>query len=303
MTYAPQRLLEVRAYLMPRTGLPAVSLGIIGSSGHHATGTSYHIGWPSLKASAYSRQHPRDVKLKTDAASALDIGNFARLVAFTAWMVAEARAGRRPDTREIIGPAADGRAYRWAAENNWVAQRRARGDSHETHTHESYYRDSEKSDKLRYFRAFFDGGGGSGGGGGTGGGDDLIGLQQGDSGERVNALQVILRNAGASPGEIDGDYGPKTAAALVKARQSVGSSVKDGSTVTGWAYAQIMTALAREQGGTGERGPAGPKGDTGARGPAGSAGPRGEPGPTGGPGPPGKTPTKIAISGDVVAAE
>jgi hypothetical protein len=138
-----------------------VSLGIVGSAGHHATGTSYHIGWSSLKTTAYSRQHPRDVKLKTEAASAFDIGWFTKgdlsLVGLTKWMVAEARAGRRPDTREVIGPGGDGRAYRWAHENGWKAQLRTAGDSHETHTHESYYRDSENSDKIRYFRGYFEG--------------------------------------------------------------------------------------------------------------------------------------------------
>jgi hypothetical protein len=161
MTDAPRRLLDLRGYVQPFTGLPWVSLGIVGSAGHHATGTSYHIGWSSLKTTAYSRQHPRDVKLKTEAASAFDIGWFAKgdksLVKLTAWMVAEARAGRRPDTREVIGPWSDGRAYRWAHENGWKAQLRDKGDSHETHTHESYYRDSENSDKIRYFRGYFEG--------------------------------------------------------------------------------------------------------------------------------------------------
>lgn len=160
MTYAPRRLLNLRSYLQDHTGLPAVSLGIIGSQDHHATGTSYHIGWSSLRSGAYSRKHPRDTKLRTDAASATDTGWFSRggktLVGLTRWAVAEARAGRRPDTRELIGPWSDGRAYRWAAEGGWKAQLRSRGDSHESHLHESWYRDSEVGDKIRFYRGYFE---------------------------------------------------------------------------------------------------------------------------------------------------
>ena len=69
-TYAPAPLLQARAYLQQHTGLPAVSLGIVGSDGHHRAETSYHIGWSHLRATAYSRQHARDTSRRTDAASA-----------------------------------------------------------------------------------------------------------------------------------------------------------------------------------------------------------------------------------------
>lgn len=132
------------------------------------------------------------------------------------------------------------------------------------------------------------------------GGDPLIGLKKGDQGEAVKALQVILRNCKVpgveftdTPGKansIDGIYGDYVEQAVIKVRASVGSKANFGREISGWAYAQIMTALARAQGG-GKRGPAGPKGD------------KGDPGPAGPPGPPGKTPTRVAISGDVIAAE
>lgn len=163
MTYEPERLDEWQRYMMSVTGLPAVSLGTVGSAGHHTAGTSYHIGWSSLRTDAYSRQHSRDTKLRTDAASASDTGygtarfGHGDLVRLTKWAVAEARAGRRPDTREIIGPWGDGRAYRFDALDGWEAELRARGDSHETHMHESWWRDSEHRDKTRYYRPFFEG--------------------------------------------------------------------------------------------------------------------------------------------------
>lgn len=136
------------------------------------------------------------------------------------------------------------------------------------------------------------------------GGDDVIGLKLGDEGERVEGLQAVLRQAGLADvvGEVDGVYGPMTAAGVLAARKSQGSGVNSGDTVTGWAYAQIMSALAERQG-SGERGPAGPKGDKGDRGEQGERGPQGDPGEPGPLGPPGKTPTRIAITGEVVEVE
>lgn len=77
------------------------------------------------------------------------------------------------------------------------------------------------------------------------GGGDMIGLSVGSSGDRVKGLQATLRYAGFDPGEVDGDYGPKTSAAVLEMRRSEGSEVGDGDNFTGWAYAQLMRALAR----------------------------------------------------------
>lgn len=118
----------------------------------------------------------------------------------------------------------------------------------------------------------------------TGGGADVIGLKKGDSGEEVKGLQGTLRYAGFDPGPVDGDYGSKTAAAVLKMRKAQGSSVDSGDEITGWAYAQLMQAIAKAHG-SGEPGPRGPEG------PAGKDGKDGVDG---------KTPTKVAIAGDVV---
>lgn len=88
----------------------------------------------------------------------------------------------------------------------------------------------------------------------TDGGDDMsiIGLTKGASGERVKGLQYTLQRCGFDPEpgvEPDGEYGPKTAAALLRLRKSLGSSADNGDKVTGAAYSQILTALARTQGG------------------------------------------------------
>lgn len=154
MSYAPQELLLLREYLHDQTGLPYAALGIVGDSAHTY---GYHLGEDRLGPNDYSAKMARDVTGLSNAASAIDIGDFSRLRQLTAWMVAGARENRRPDTREIIGPGAAGRAYRWARENGWAANIRPSGDSHEFHTHESFFRDSEERDKIQFFRGFFEG--------------------------------------------------------------------------------------------------------------------------------------------------
>lgn len=98
-------------------------------------------------------------------------------------------------------------------------------------------------------------------------GDDmsLIGLSKGDSGQRVKGLQACLHRAGFGDevGEIDGEYGPKTSAGVLACRLSQGSGAESGDTVTGHAFAQILSALAEHQAGGGDRGPRGPEGPPG----------------------------------------
>lgn len=155
---------------------------------------------------------------------------------------------------------------------------------------------------------------GSGGGSGSDykGGDPLIGLKKGDRGEAVKGLQVILRNCKIKGAEftdqpnktnsIDGVYGDYVEQAVIKVRASVGSKADYGREISGWAYAQIMTALARAQG-SGKEGPRGPKGDPGPRGPKGDPGPPGPKGDPGPAGPAGKTPTEVLITGVVSKVE
>lgn len=103
------------------------------------------------------------------------------------------------------------------------------------------------------------------GGGNNEMGDDMIGLKQGDEGERVKALQGLLTRAGFFPGEHDGRYGPKVASAVLAMRKSQGSSATDGINFTGAAYEQLFVALIKKQatGVKGDRGPAGPTGPAG----------------------------------------
>lgn len=158
MSYAPQSLLDARAYLMGRTGLTAAALGIVGDPAHGNEG--YHVGWDRLQSGYgwddYSvAESPRDYP--SDAAMALDIGNFPRLRELSEWLVAQCRAGAADttDIREIIY-SLDGRVVR-----RWdrLGIRSSGDSSHLTHTHISYFRNSEASDKTALFRRFFEGGG------------------------------------------------------------------------------------------------------------------------------------------------
>jgi hypothetical protein len=157
MSFAPQTLLDLRDYLQAETGLSDNELGIVGDANHTS---GYHLGEDRLPKDDYSARTARDIAGLSDAASASDIGWFDRLVELTDYLVAEARAGHLHDGRELIGPASDGRAYRYDSLSGWKAQQRADGDPHEWHLHVSWYRDSEFRDKVELFKGFFDGNGG-----------------------------------------------------------------------------------------------------------------------------------------------
>ena len=47
-------------------------------------------------------------------------------------------------------------------------------------------------------------------------------LVEGNKGERVKALQQSLKNKGFDPGNVDGDFGPATEAAVISFQKSEG---------------------------------------------------------------------------------
>lgn len=165
MSYAPQSISALRAYLMPKTGLSPSSLGIVGDAAHQKR-PSYHNGQDAITryrrtaANDYSIRTPRDREPHlTNAASALDIGNFARLRNLSMSLVAQARSGKpgTKDIREIIFSPDGRRVLRWDRERGQTSFPREEGDSsHLWHTHVSWYRDSEGRSKLAPFKAFFE---------------------------------------------------------------------------------------------------------------------------------------------------
>lgn len=159
MSFAPGRILEVRHLFQAVTDLSNVQLGVVGSATHANKGTSYHLGKDLLKASAYSIvESLRDKRGLSDAASALDIGYFTiktsrgtfRNRDMTKWIVAECKADA-PDTRDIreIIYSPDGRVVK---RYDALGMRSSGDDSHLSHDHFSWFRDSEKRDKTSIFR-------------------------------------------------------------------------------------------------------------------------------------------------------
>ena len=163
MSYAPASLLSLAAYFIAHNTAP---LGIVGDASHTATGTSYHLGKDHLIPGAYSAILPRDKAGLSNAASAIDVGrvggSLTGLQAFSRWLVAECMAGWPAgpcvDLREVIYSPDGKTVWRWDAVNNQHATGPGQGDdSHLTHTHISYYRDSEGRDKLAAIAPYFEG--------------------------------------------------------------------------------------------------------------------------------------------------
>lgn len=127
----------------------------------------------------------------------------------------------------------------------------------------------------------------------TSGGMSML-CKHGDKGPAVQAMQEMILEAGGRLPKYgaDGGYGDETAAGL---KSVIGG---DGKTYGPKQYRLLHAAVAKRHGG-GQRGPAGPAGATGPQGPAGPAGPRGPQGDPGPAGPAGRTPTRIAITGEV----
>jgi hypothetical protein len=165
VSVAPSKLSELQTFLKDKTGLTAVSIGIVGNSKHKS---GYHLGRDRIfkhggqGENDYSVKTDRDVAGLSDAASAMDIGSFNGFRRMSKFIVGEARADA-PDTRDIreIIFSPDGKKIlRWDRERG-VASKPKEGeadDSHLTHTHVSWYRDSQHDDKTGVFRRFFDGG-------------------------------------------------------------------------------------------------------------------------------------------------
>ena len=163
MTHAPSTILAVRRLIQTHVPqLSNVELGIVGSVSHANSGTSYHLGRGAVRADAYSvDESPRDRNGLSEAASGLDIGYFKIIVKGKAhtlrdlngWMVSQCRANA-PDTRDIreIIYSLDGSTVkRW----DKLGIRSSGDDSHRTHTHVSWFRDSESRDKTSLFRRWF----------------------------------------------------------------------------------------------------------------------------------------------------
>ncbi|MDP2622277.1 MAG: hypothetical protein Q8Q29_00565 [Actinomycetota bacterium] len=160
MTYSPPTLRDLARYWVSKGG---VNLGVVGDTRHQVLGRSYHLGRSNLRTDAYSRQTTRDRAGLTDAASAIDLGrlngSLGHLRTFSVWLVKQCQANRpgTSDIREVIYTDDGKRVLRWDRERGVKsAPRTGEADnSHLTHTHVSFYRDSEKRPKVGVFAPYF----------------------------------------------------------------------------------------------------------------------------------------------------
>ena len=174
MSLAPGSLLDLQAYWVSQGG---VSLGIVGNAVHCK---GYHLGKdriygscacrpknicvPGLADRDYSVMTARDKRGLSNAASAIDLGRLGgslrNLYKFSEWLVeqCQANADGTSDLREVIYSPDGTSVLRWDRERGyWSAPRPGEADaSHLTHTHLSYYRDSENRDKRPLFARFFE---------------------------------------------------------------------------------------------------------------------------------------------------
>src|SRR5687767_13987103 len=154
-SYAPEKILEVRRYLKPLTGLSDIELGIV----NNETDASYHRSWSQRDTDGtdYSwDESSRDWSHKTDAARALDVGMIDRLSEMSVWIVGQCEAGAADcaDIWEIIY-SPDGKVVmRW----DRLKRRSSGDDTHLTHTHFSWFADAEHRSKVGPFQRFFEGG-------------------------------------------------------------------------------------------------------------------------------------------------
>lgn len=168
MTTNPQTLRDLAAYWVAHGG---VTLGVVGNAAHTS---GYHLGrdriydgaGPGLGDADYSVRLARDKAGLTNAASAIDLGklngSLANLRAFSRDLVARcmASAAARRDVREIIYSPDGVKVQRYSGVDNLIHTGPGNGDtSHLTHTHISWYRDSEGRDKRPLFAPYFAPGG------------------------------------------------------------------------------------------------------------------------------------------------
>lgn len=255
MTYAPASIKAAQVYLHDKTGLDWVSLGIVGDSRHIG---GYHQGEGNVSSTDYSvDESPRDERGLTGAASAIDIGAFSKggktLRELSLWIVGQCAAGAADtrDIREVIY-SPDGRTVkRW----DRLGIRSSGDSSHLTHTHISFFRDSETRDKTGLFRRFFEGGPTRIDGG-------IMLPSYGDTGPEVRYWQRVLIAAGEVLPRYgaDGDYGDEMKAAVLSwYKRHGGDPAKfDGKTITDWTAFSLQRKVF-----TGQRGPAGPAGKDG----------------------------------------
>ena len=167
MSSAPKTITDIMA-VWTRNG--GVNLGIVGNTVHTV---GYHLGkdriydgtGPGLGDNDYSVKLPRDKAGLTNYVAGLDFGrlngSLVSLQKFSLWLVdrCKSNAPGTNDIREIIF-SPDGKVVKRWDNNAKVLYAGGSGtgqgdDSHITHTHISFFRDSENRDKTGLISPYF----------------------------------------------------------------------------------------------------------------------------------------------------
>lgn len=165
MSTNPASLRALGAYWVAQGG---VNLGVVGNAAHRK---GYHLGkdriydgsGPGLGSADYSVQTARDKAGLSDAASAIDLGrldgSLPALYRFSRWLVTQCQANKpgARDFREVIYSPDGVKVLRWDRQRGLASAPRSgeADNSHLTHTHISFYRDSETRDKRPVFAPYF----------------------------------------------------------------------------------------------------------------------------------------------------
>lgn len=273
---------EIKAYADAWEDLypSAVLSGIVGDLAHKLSG-GYHISIEDQRATNYSVTRPKDKappgNWSRQHASAVDM-SMSTADMIVAWNRVYAVWLDRTDPRRVYFNAFNGWNGKGEAERlDFIANTRTTATSdHKWHCHDetcrcywndpvafkaklSVYSGQSKADYIANGAAASD----------SGGSFNML-CKFGDKGPIVGALQALLLGLGYSPGNVDQDYGDKTAAAL---KAALNDPSNNGKNYGPWEYAAIMVRNVRD-GGTGK----GEKGDPGEPGPQGEQGPKGDKG-------------------------
>lgn len=158
MSLAPPSLIDVRRYLVAKTGKPTANFSIRAaksSRGYHA-GRAEIFGPNGQGNKDYSVKQPRDKAGLSEASSAIDIKlPIPQLKALVAYLLAGAKAGTL-DIFELIGPDSTGKANYWSKATGWLPKPKWAPASHEWHIHMAFPRDTEFTDRVAIFRPFFE---------------------------------------------------------------------------------------------------------------------------------------------------
>ena len=212
-TFTPQPIKDLLRFLEEQGG----DCSVARSCEPTRSFRGYHLGRTQIQQGEgacpppkddYSIKTARDKAALSDARAAIDIQFGAkRLQAYSKWLVGQARANApgTSDLREIIYSPDGVRVLRWDRERGIASDPREgeADNSHRSHTHVSFYRDSEARAKVPTFSGWF------------AAPDPPPPEDPTVTPEQVKLLQTTLNKLGASPPlVVDGFYGPKTEAAL-----------------------------------------------------------------------------------------